>query len=574
MAITTEDMQKRKNDVKARTTLLLALPDEHQLRFSKYDSAKELWEAILKTFDGNEATEKAKKNQLNYLEFMDVPIEQDDLNQKIDDDDIEEMDIKWNMALLSMRVDRFWKKAEIADHQGVKTEGKERESYKKDPKVEEPTPKAMIAIDGAKNKGWPPTIRPKIPIVGSKVPAAKLTVAADKGNKGKAVKASTRWIWKPKKNSFGQGLNFNGVLLTFKKCQYIDTQDMLKSDSGCARYMTGNTSYLSKYEPFNRGYVSFGHGRGKITGKGLIKTGKLEFENVYFMEELKYNLFSVSQICNNKNSVLFTDTECLMLGKDFKLVDDKHVLLRAPRQQNMYTIDLKNVVPYKNLTCLIVKASMDESMLWHRRLGHLNFKTMNKLVRSNLVKGLPSKSFENNHSVACLKVKQHKASYKFKLVNSVSKPLYTLHMDLFRPTSVSSLNHKWYYLVVTDDFSSSIVETEVPIVSTPVPTDSLSVPPVTLSVLKIIYKGGSSFPDLLSFGNAMSFKNRLEDFFGDTSDVVSLNDVEADLSNTETAIQVSLTPTLRIHKDHLKSQIIGPVDTLVQTRQKTKNVDA
>nr|GFA98569.1 ribonuclease H-like domain-containing protein [Tanacetum cinerariifolium] len=64
VAIIVEDMQKKKNDVKARTTLLLTLPDEHQLRFSKYDSAKEWWEAILKTFGGNEATKKTRKNQL------------------------------------------------------------------------------------------------------------------------------------------------------------------------------------------------------------------------------------------------------------------------------------------------------------------------------------------------------------------------------------------------------------------------------------------------------------------------------------------------------------------------------
>nr|GFA23938.1 putative ribonuclease H-like domain-containing protein [Tanacetum cinerariifolium] len=120
----------------------------------------------------------------------------------------------------------------------------------------------------------------------------------------------------------------------------------------------------------------------------------------------------------------------------------------------MYSIDLNNIVPHKNLTFLVAKASVDESMLWHRRLGHLNFKTMNKLVRNNLVKGLPSKCFENDHTyVACLKGKQHKASCKTKLVNSVSKPLHTLHIDLFGPTSVSSLNHKWHCLVVTDDFS-------------------------------------------------------------------------------------------------------------------------
>nr|GFA85379.1 hypothetical protein [Tanacetum cinerariifolium] len=81
----------------------------------------------------------------------------------------------------------------------------------------------------------------------------------------------------------------------------------------------------------------------------------------------------------------------------------------------MYSIDLNNIVPYKNLNCLVAKASVDESILWHRRLGHLSFKTMNKLVRNNLFKGLPSKCFENDNTcVACLKGKQHKASYKTK----------------------------------------------------------------------------------------------------------------------------------------------------------------
>nr|GEY65565.1 hypothetical protein [Tanacetum cinerariifolium] len=206
-------------------------------------------------------------------------------------------------------------------------------------------------------------------------------------------------------------------------------------DSGCSRHMTGNISYLSDYEPYDGGYVSFGHGGCKITGKGTIKTDKLEFENVYFVKDLKYNLFSVSQICDNKNSVLFTNSECIVLGRNFKLNDDTNVLLRTPRQHNMYSIDLNTVVPHKDLTCLVVKASADESMLWHRRLGHLNFKTMNRLVRHNLVKGLPSKCFDNDHTcVVCLKGKQHKASCKTKLVNSVSKPLHTLHMDLFRPT--------------------------------------------------------------------------------------------------------------------------------------------
>ncbi|GJW77564.1 ribonuclease H-like domain-containing protein [Tanacetum coccineum] len=192
-----------------------------------------------------------------------------------------------------------------------------------------------------KNKVWVPTARTKVPTVGSKVPTAKPTVAVVKGNRGKAVKASACWIWKPKQNQLNQGLKLNGVSVIFKKYNYIDTQGRPKPDSGCSRHITGNKFYLSEYEPYNGGYVSFRHGGGKITGKGIIKTGKLKFENVYFVKELKYNLFSVSQICDNKNSVLFTDSECLVLGKDFKLDDDTHVLLRTPRQQNMYSINLK-----------------------------------------------------------------------------------------------------------------------------------------------------------------------------------------------------------------------------------------
>nr|GFA28317.1 putative ribonuclease H-like domain-containing protein [Tanacetum cinerariifolium] len=135
-------------------------------------------------------------------------------------------------------------------------------------------------------------------------------------------------------------------------------------------------------------------------------------------------------------------------------VGDKGKAVKASAQDNMYSIDLNNIVPHKDLTCLVAKASADESMLWHRRLGHLNFKTMNKLVRHILVRGLPSKCFENDHTcVACLKGKHHKAFCKTKLVHSVSKPLHTLHIDLLGPTSVSSLNHKWYFLVVIDDFS-------------------------------------------------------------------------------------------------------------------------
>ncbi|GJS78881.1 putative ribonuclease H-like domain-containing protein [Tanacetum coccineum] len=226
-------------------------------------------------------------------------------------------------------------------------------------------------------------------------------------------------------------------------------------DSGYFRHMTGNKAYLAEYQDFNGGPVAFGGSKGYITGKGKIKTGKLDFKDVCLVKELQhFNLFSVSQMCDKKNKVLFTDSECLVLSPEFKLPDENQVLLRIPRQNNMYSFNLENIVPSGGLACLIAKATIDESNKWHRRLGHVNFKNLNKLVKGNLVRGLPSKIFHNDHTcVACQKGKQHKASCKAKLVSYISQPLQLLHMDLFGPTSVRSLNHKTYCLVITDDFS-------------------------------------------------------------------------------------------------------------------------
>ncbi|GJY42652.1 reverse transcriptase domain-containing protein [Tanacetum coccineum] len=145
-------------------------------------------------------------------------------------------------------------------------------------------------------------------------------------------------------------------------------------------------------------------------------------------------------------------------GNDFPVFHDNiqqfQQTAAVGKCQYVADFELKNVFPSGDLTCLFAKATIDESKLWHRRLGHVNFKTMNKLVKGNLVRGLPSKIFENDHTcVACQKGKQHKASCKAKLVSSISQPLQMLHMDLFGPTSVRSINHKTYCLVVTDDFS-------------------------------------------------------------------------------------------------------------------------
>nr|GEV85502.1 hypothetical protein [Tanacetum cinerariifolium] len=256
-----------------------------------------------------------------------------------------------------------------------------------------------------------------------RVIAAKAsTVSAAQDKKG-------TWVWRPKCLILDHNLRTTSTSMTLKRFDYNDSLGRSKSalkdkgviDSGCSRHMTGNMSYLSDFEELNRGYIAFGGNPkgGKITGKGKIKTRKLDFDGVSFVKELMFNIFSV---CDKKNSVLFIDTECLVLSSGFKLPDASQVLLRVPRENNM--------------------------------MGHVNFKTINKLVKGNLVRGLPIKVFTNDDScVACKKGKQHRASCKSKTVSSVDQPLFRLHMDLFGPTFVKSLSKKSYCLVITDDYS-------------------------------------------------------------------------------------------------------------------------
>ncbi|GJX87154.1 putative ribonuclease H-like domain-containing protein [Tanacetum coccineum] len=239
---------------------------------------------------------------------------------------------------------------------------------------------------------------------------------------------------------------------------YDKAKDRGIVDSGCSRSMSGNRDKLEDFVAMDGGEVTFGGGVGHITGKGTIRTKTMDFENVLYVKELdQFNLISVSQICDKKHRVLFTENECIVLSSEFKLPDPSMVLFTVPRRHNLYTFSLNDFSSQGNITCLLAKASVDESTKWHRRLGHVNFKNMNKLVTGNLVRGLPSKLFQNDHTcVACNKGKQHKASYKrISAVSLIHHPLHLLHMDLFGPVSIRSINHKIYCLIIIDEYTRS-----------------------------------------------------------------------------------------------------------------------
>ncbi|GJV31352.1 ribonuclease H-like domain-containing protein [Tanacetum coccineum] len=236
---------------------------------------------------------------------------------------------------------------------------------------------------------------------------------AVKGNWGTAVKTSACHNWR---NSRPNSDCDSGPT-------FIRTEHPLKNmvdrgifDSRCSGHMTGNKDQLEDFEEFNGGSVTFGGSKGYISGKGKIRVGNLDFDSVSFVKELgHFNLFSISQICDKQHKVLFTKTECLVVSSDFKMPDENQILLKVSRHHNMYSFDMKTPTPAKGFTCLIAKATSDESKLWHIRLGHINFKNLNKLVKGNLVRGLPSKNTEE-------KVKSRTSSTNSKKEEILTEP--------------------------------------------------------------------------------------------------------------------------------------------------------
>nr|GFA04560.1 ribonuclease H-like domain-containing protein [Tanacetum cinerariifolium] len=287
---------------------------------------------------------------------------------EINDDDMEEMDLKWQVAMISMRIKKFHKRT-----------------------------KRKLRFDTKDSVGFDKT---KVECFNCYKIGYFARDYRTKGNQDSKRRDAGYNKNKTKDNGRRPAYHDDSKSLVTIDGEDIDAlKDKGIIDSGCSKHMTGNKAHLADYQEFKGGSIAFEGSHGRMTGKRKIKTGRLDFEDAYYVKKLKhYNLFSVSQMCDKKNKVLFTDTDCLVLSPDFKLPDKNQVLLKIPRQHNMYSFNIKNIDPSGDLACLFAKASIDESNKWHRRLGHVKFKNLNKLLKGNLVRGLPSKIFENDHT--------------------------------------------------------------------------------------------------------------------------------------------------------------------------------
>ncbi|GJV85689.1 retrovirus-related pol polyprotein from transposon TNT 1-94 [Tanacetum coccineum] len=212
--------------------------------------------------------------------------------------------------------------------------------------------------------------------------------------------------------------------------------------------MMGDRSRLKNFVKKFIGTVRFGKDHfGAIMGYGDYVIGNSVISRVYYVEGLGHNMFSVGQFCDSDLEVAFRKHSCYV--RDTDGVE----LIKGSRGSNLYTISVEDMMKSSPI-CLLSKASKNKSWLWHRRLNHLNFGTINDLARKDLVRGLPRLKFEKDHLCsACQLGKSKKHTHKPKTENTNLEVLNTLHMDLCGPMRVQTINGKKYILVIIDDYS-------------------------------------------------------------------------------------------------------------------------
>ncbi|GJR50732.1 putative ribonuclease H-like domain-containing protein [Tanacetum coccineum] len=449
----------------------------------------------------------------------------------------------------------------------------------------------------------------------------KAVVSAAVGNRKNVVKSSTCWIWRPTGNVSDHTSKDSGSYM-LKRFDYVDLQGRLK-------HMTGNKFFLTDYQENDGGFVAFGGSPkgGKISRKGKIRTGKLDFEDVYFIKEFKFNYFLVSQMCDKKNNVLFTKTECLVLSPDFKLLDESQVLLKVPRQNNMYSFDLKNVVPSGNRVLVTKPHNKTPYELLHGRPPSISFmrpfgcpvtilNTLDPLGKFDekadegffVGYSINSKAFrvfntrtrkvEENLHITFLENKPNVAG---------SGPDWLFDIDLltnsmnYEPVIVGNQTNKnagikdntQQYILLPLLFDSPKSSEDA--VADDADDQNVQDFRVALDNLLVHQKEGyanSTNRDSIvspsisatgqSFTNADDLPTNL--FMPDLEDTANLLNTgifsgayddeyvgaEVNLNNLETTMNVIPIPTTRIHKDHPNDQIIRDINLATQTRRMTK----
>nr|GEU46439.1 hypothetical protein [Tanacetum cinerariifolium] len=378
--------------------------------------------------------------------------------------------------------------------------------------------------------------------------------------------------------------------------------------SGSSRHMTGNISYLSDYEPYDGGYVSFGQGGGKITGKvvsddfyrftwtfflktkdetsGILRNFITELEN---LKDLKVKIIRCDKKGEFKNKEI--NELCTMKG-----IKREFNNARSPQQngvakrKNRTLIEAARTMVFNKRTKKveeILHVDCLENKLIKKGAGPNWLFDIDTLTNSTnyvpvVVAETSSTNFSGIKDAASQDVKKDVASLRY-----IALPnwFHEAHLESSTSNAQDACNADApessgnYNLTATsinssaDQIKSLTVESAIPTVSLPVLTAFLNDSPETSSATRLISKRVISQDETPSLDNISTLSNRFEDILRVTTNTGDTNGVEADLGNMEYNISASPTPTLRIHKDHPKNQIISLVDTPVHTRHKSKEME-
>nr|GEU74498.1 hypothetical protein [Tanacetum cinerariifolium] len=594
---TVEEKLAKKNELKARGTLLMALLKEHQLKFNSYKNAKSLMKAIEKRKVGANGSEtigfdKTKVECYNCHKRGHFARESRDPRENRNREPVRR----------NLTVETTDAKALVAQD-------------KTGPKVNTARPKAVLnaikgnqrTVDGVEQTYPPTTVEEKLAKKNelkarghfareSRDPRENRNIEPVRRNltvettDAKALVAQDEIGYDWSDQAEDRPTNFALMAYTsLGSSSYsssdseLELQEKGVIDSGCSRHMNGNMSYLSEYEEINSGYVAFGGDR---------KGGKI------------------------------TDTECVVLSPNFKLLDESQVFLRVPRKKNMYSVDLKNVAPSEGLTYLFTKDTLDKSNLWHRRLGHANFKTMNTLVKGNLVRDTECVVLSPNFKL----LDESQVFLRVPIKNNI----YSVDLKNVAPSEDDFSRFSWVFFLATKDETSGILKAFI--------TGIENLMDHKVKIIK--YDNGTEFKnkemnifcekqgkkeekdakdpgnednEVLSIEeprvnqekdanvnntNNINTVSPTDNVAGIKDNVVYENIVygcaddlnmpnleeivysdddedvgaETDITNLDTRIPVSPIPTTIIHKDHPAEQIIGDIHSAPQTRRMTKSV--
>ncbi|GJS45638.1 putative ribonuclease H-like domain-containing protein, partial [Tanacetum coccineum] len=624
---TAEEKTNKKNDVKAKSLLLMALPNEHKLTFSQYSDAKTMFAAIETRFGGSRRLLVGLQFWMNKadIETMSIDdlynnfkiVEQDvkksvgastdaqnmafmtalstssinDVNiakpayevctvspndlEQLHEDDLEVIDLKWQLSLLSMRAKRYFQRTgkkifiNVNDTTGYDKSKVECFNYHKmghfarecraprnkegfdwsDMKEEQvqtnmaimafsdsgllgsqitdkskkglgynfvPPPHSLIynrpkkldlsysGLDDSKENSDDSLVKEQVSedtssFVESSLNVDKETIfLVDKKiefvkpkNHEKPVKKSVRLGVKTIK---GKGWTVNTAypksivfstkpMSCFPKTEQstgkTQQDDIGFVDSGCSRHMTGNIVV-----EFDGGYVTFGGGAhgGRISSKGTLKTDSLDFEDVYFVNELKFNLFIISLMCDKKSYVLFTNTELF-----------RQVLMAKSEEVSLFGYSLSS-----------------------KALGYINTEQEGTIIND-------------------LQIPQIK--------NSIQD------VDKVEPKSAAD---------------EQTADGRCPDIVPDVNTGSFKLNIIDASVNTASSNGQEIPKDMFTMGASSTLKATHVEFFSDK------DEPEVNLGNITNSYTVPTTPNTRIHKDHPIENVIGDVKSSVQTRRMTK----